>query len=343
MRTASYRRCPNRECSAPVQDGDRFCERCGRRLRSQDDPPGMPLACPGCTDPVRALDPEGVCWTCGLQIGLEQGDRVEAVLGDVAGVSDRGRSRPRNEDAMALTALGRTGARVLVVCDGVSSCEAPAAAARSAAGACLGSLVVALRRGRTDLEVAMVEAIGAAHRAASRVAHPAVSDRRHPSSTIVAAVLAGRRATVGWVGDSRAYVQLADRVQQLTVDDSWGADMVRRGTMSEEEVRRDPRARALTNWIGGDDAGWTPRSSVATFDLPVGGRLLLCSDGLWSYAPTPERMVQMMAALPAAASPLTVARLLTDRALRCGGGDNVTVVVAAVDGEDEGENEVEER
>jgi serine/threonine protein phosphatase PrpC len=57
---------------------------------------------------------------------------------------------------------------------------------------------------------------------------------------------------------------------------------------------------------------------------------VLCSDGLWNYAPTTERVAALVRAHPATTAPVDVARALTRVALAAGGRDNVTVVVVDI-------------
>src|SRR5438132_12950053 len=67
-------------------------------------------------------------------------DHVELSLPGVAGVSDRGLERPRNEDALRLGHLADPDTRILVVCDGVSSSQSAARASQAAADAALASM-----------------------------------------------------------------------------------------------------------------------------------------------------------------------------------------------------------
>jgi serine/threonine protein phosphatase PrpC len=57
---------------------------------------------------------------------------------------------------------------------------------------------------------------------------------------------------------------------------------------------------------------------------------VLCSDGLWNYAPTIDRVAALVRAHPPSTPPIDVARALTRVALAAGGRDNITVVVADV-------------
>ena len=140
--------------------------------------------------------------------------------------------------------------------------------------------------------------------------------RGAPACTFLGARWNGRDITVGAVGDCRAY-WIDDRgVEQLTVDDSWVQEQVAIGQLSEAEMDGHPYAHAITRWLGEDAPGGAPR--VTTFTPPAPGRLVLCSDGLWNYAPTNTRMGAIVRAHPPATPPIDVARALTQIALGVG-------------------------
>jgi PPM family protein phosphatase len=256
---------------------------------------------------------------------LERG-RIEVALPDLAGVSDRGLQRHDNQDAMALARVEGRGARILVVCDGVATSGQPAAASQAAARAALAYLVDAVERDEPDPAVAMRRAVGAAHRAVCAVAERIGAHDDPPASTLVAGLIRDGQATVGWVGDSRAYLFDAAEGRQLTSDHSWAAEQVRLGVMSEAQAAADPRAHALTGWLGGD-VRRAVEASVVSAALPAAGCLLLCTDGLWNYARSVMNLRELMLRF-SADDPLEVARQLTEFARSSGGEDNITVAVA---------------
>ncbi|WP_234376807.1 PP2C family serine/threonine-protein phosphatase [Streptomyces sp. TP-A0356] len=248
------------------------------------------------------VTPDGVCWHCGAAQPAFRA-HVEITAGDdAAGVSDRGRRREVNADAVALAAGGAW--TVAVVCDGVSLSPWPERAARIAAETGAASLVARLVEDCVP-EVALQEAAVRAGRAVSALA---ASKDAAPACTFVAGVAGPEGVWSGWLGDSRAY-WLPDEGPglALTEDDTGEHD-------------------ALTAWLGADAGRVT--AQVRGYRPLVPGRLLLCTDGLWRHLPDAARL---RAALghrrPDARAD---ARTLVGRALEAGGEDNVTAAVIRV-------------
>lgn len=280
------------------------------------------------------VDGDGYCENCGHAQPRER-DHMELESGPVAAVSDRGLRHHRNEDAFG---LGRCAlpdaspALVAIVCDGVSSATRPDDASMAAARVASESLLAALPRG-THPQAAMHEAIVAASHAVNALADEPATAREHaphqnsPACTLVGAVVTAGLLVVGWVGDSRAYWVPADRATppaRLTEDDSWAAQMVAAGLMSEAEAYADERAHAITGWLGADAYELEPHTASFKPDRP--GVVVVCTDGLWNYAEAAEEMAEVVP-LDAAVRPLHCAQVLVGHALDGGGHDNVTVAV----------------
>ncbi|MFD4987439.1 PP2C family protein-serine/threonine phosphatase, partial [Streptomyces sp. NPDC058374] len=283
------------------------------------------------------VDADGYCENCGHAQPRER-DHMEEEIAGVAAVSDRGLRHHRNEDAFALASAALpdgSPAVVAIVCDGVSSATRPDEASLAASRAASESLVTALGQG-THPQTAMHEAIVAAARAVDDLADERPADgeaprQNAPACTIVGAVAAGGLLVVGWIGDSRVYWVPVDRegpVARLTEDDSWAAQMVAAGLMTEAEAHADARAHAITGWLGADAYELDPHTASFKPDRP--GVVVVCSDGLWNYAESAE---EMAAAVPADAltRPLHSAQVLVGHALDGGGHDNVTVAVVPFD------------
>ncbi|GAB2743463.1 protein phosphatase 2C domain-containing protein [Streptomyces bullii] len=280
------------------------------------------------------VDSDGYCENCGHAQPRER-DHMEQESGPVAAVSDRGLRHHRNEDAFAIgcTALpDGSPAAVAIVCDGVSSATRPDDASAAASKAAGDALLEALPRG-THPQQAMHDAIVAASRAVNALANEPATAREQaphqnaPACTLVGAVVMNGLLVVGWVGDSRAYWVPVDRgapAARLTEDDSWAAQMVAAGLMSEAEAYADERAHAITGWLGADAYELEPHTASFKPDRP--GVVVVCTDGLWNYAEAAEEMARVLP-LDAAVHPLHSARVLVGHALDGGGHDNVTVAV----------------
>ncbi|MEU4873453.1 PP2C family serine/threonine-protein phosphatase [Streptomyces sp. NPDC021608] len=280
------------------------------------------------------VDDDGYCENCGHAQPRER-DHMEAESGPIAAVSDRGLRHHRNEDSFGLgcTALpDGSPALVAIVCDGVSSATRPDDASLAAAKAASESLLAALPQGAHPQQ-AMHEAIVAASHAVNALADEPATAREQaphqnaPACTLVGSVVTAGLLVVGWVGDSRAYWVPADRSSppaRLTEDDSWAAQMVAAGLMSEAEAYADERAHAITGWLGADAYELEPHTASFKPDRP--GVVVVCTDGLWNYAEAAEEMAEVLPP-DTALRPLHSARVLVGHALDGGGHDNVTVAL----------------
>lgn len=329
--------CPS--CGEPVPPSARFCEACGTELRAAEAVAPGPVAttgaCVSCGAAASAIAADGYCGHCGMKQPAP-GDHREVDLGAVAAVADRGLHHHRNEDAFAITQVDLPDGvvRIIVVCDGVSStadAHLAAQAAADAACAILATVTAAdLARGAEAFARLTTDAIAAAQVAASAI--PA-KDGVTPSCTIVTAIASltelpaqtDAAVTVGWLGDSRAYWMRGSELRQLSQDDSWASEQIAAG-MPEHDAYTDTRAHIITRWLGADATDLVPH--IETMHVPRPSTLLLCSDGLWNYAPTTPELTARIAEQGARSSNLQLARALTNFARDAGGHDNITVAIA---------------
>ena len=314
-------------CQAALLPGDRYCERCGTHVGTAPDVQTRAEGdCTACRAPAEAIDADRYCSRRGVRQRSPQ-DRQEIDLVVAAGVSDRGRVRRRNEDALHLQTVGESGVAV-VVCDGISSSLSADLAARRGADAAGATLAAALRGEQAVLAEAMTSAMGAAQQAVLEVPWTSRSDLDAPSCTLVSAVYRDGELVIGWVGDSRAYWIAQDDSRLLTVDHSWAQEQVAAGLLSAREASTDKRAHSITRWLGRDAPDDEPQ--ILTMRPIEPGRLVLCSDGLWNYTPQATDIATLLDALPPATAPVAAAHSLADTALAAGGRDNVTVAIVDV-------------
>jgi PPM family protein phosphatase len=287
-------------CGEPIDPEARFCEACG-----------SPIA--------------GAVVDAAAQVDAPRLPRELDIGRGLAAVSDRGLVHAQNEDAVVIIFMEPFAA--LVVCDGVSTSHDPARGAAAAAEATAQHLLNRAVNG-SDLKELMRAAILAGHEATCRLMPAGTQSDHRPLTTIVAALASSGEATIGWVGDSRAYV-LSGAGKLLTRDDSWVNWVVERGGLTEEKAQRSAQAHAIIQCLGDPDE--TPVPHVLTTMLSPGDRLLLCSDGLWNYAPTPSALMALMSAFPEAAPAITICRALVKFANDSGGRDNITAAMFVAD------------
>jgi len=234
-------------------------------------------------------------------------------IGQVAGLTDPGRVRRRNEDSFVVAPP------IFAVADGMGGAQAGEIASRLAAAAFHDFHVADELEPETRLRSVIQEAN---RRIFARAAgDPRVSGM---GTTLTAALVAGERVAVGHVGDSRAYRLREGRLEQLTDDHSLVADLVRSGRLTAEEAELHPQRSVITRALGTDAAVVVDSLTV---DALPGDVFLLCSDGLTTMV-DPESVAKTIAEAPDLDA---AARGLVEQANRGGGEDNVTVVLFSFD------------
>jgi protein phosphatase len=225
--------------------------------------------------------------------------------------SDRGLIREGNEDSVY------AGPRLLAVADGMGG---------MAAGEVASNIVVAALApldedvSGSDLVDALKESISAANQQlrAAVEDNPALEGM---GTTLTAMLFSVNRIGLVHVGDSRAYVLRDGELTQLTRDDTFVQMLVDEGRITADEATTHPQRSLLTRALDGRDVD--PEFSVR--EARAGDRYLLCSDGLCGVVST-----ETMAEALAIAEPREAADRLIALALRSGGPDNITCIVADI-------------
>ena len=142
-------------------------------------------------------------------------------------------------------------------------------------------------------------------------------------TTLTAFLFAGSRLGMIHIGDSRAYLLRDGALTQITHDHTLVQALVDEGRISEEEASSHPQRSLITRALDGR-SGIEPDLSVR--EARTGDRYLLCTDGLTGPV---GRLETLQEALEIA-DPQAACDRLVQLALRGGGPDNVTVIVADV-------------
>jgi serine/threonine protein phosphatase PrpC len=142
-------------------------------------------------------------------------------------------------------------------------------------------------------------------------------------TTLVALLFAGTRLGLLHVGDSRCYLLRDGVLTQITHDHTLVQALIDAGRITEEEASNHPQRSVITRVLDGRDD--------VEFDLSVretasGDRFLLCSDGLTGPVASLDTLTEALS-LP---DPQDSVDRLVQLALRGGGPDNITVIVADI-------------
>jgi len=326
-------RCP--KCGTDCPDDYNFCELDGTALKAVVAPivrARIGASC-RCGAPISSPEQDGFCSLCG-ELWEFRNHQVFDMGTEFGAVSDRGAHHPRNEDSVKLSSeqFKDCTYHILVVCDGLSSAQRSSEASLCAASAAQALLSEHVRNGMlSDKQSAMHDAIIAAHTAVCSLEYDKQGQKDPPGTTIVAALLEGNSATIGWVGDSRAYLLLRESSTLITHDHSWINEAVESGEMAESEAMSSEKAHLITHCIGPVEtttSGTAPEPSVVSVELPPHSWLLLCSDGLWNYAPSQAEFDTVINSAPADANAIGLASHLVAFAIAAGGRDNITVALS---------------
>jgi len=225
--------------------------------------------------------------------------------------SDRGLVRNNNQDSVY------AGPRLLALADGMGG---------HAAGEVASKVVIAALAPLDDDEPGddllgqLREAVIAGNGAISELV-ASDPDLDGMGTTLTAVLFAGSRLGMAHIGDSRAYMMRNGTFAQITHDDTFVQSLIDEGRITEEEAATHPQRSLLLRALTGHEV--EPRLMVR--EARPGDRYLLCSDGL-SGVVSLETLDEAIR-IP---DPQACADRMIELALKGGGPDNVTVIVADV-------------
>ena len=235
-----------------------------------------------------------------------------------AAVTDRGRKRPSNEDAFALSVEHG----IYVVCDGMGG-----AAAGEVASVLAVSEIMRLLTHR-PAAVPLPEAAGQAIRAANHAIFSRSQRNRKLSgmgTTLVALLVEDCRAWMVNVGDSRGYLLRKGRLEQITQDHSLVEEQVQMGRMSRAEAARSPLKNVITRALG-TQSQVTP--DIFELEAQPGDLFMLSTDGLTRELSDP--LVESLLSLDLPLDELC--ERLVSAGNQAGGHDNITCLLVRANG-----------
>lgn len=231
------------------------------------------------------------------------------------GKTDVGRIRSSNEDTIGLF----PGWNLFVVADGMGGHAAGEVASRISVGA-----LQVYFASNSGLDLSPTERLSSAIRGANlEVIKKTASDKRclGMGTTVVALLIEKVVATIGHVGDSRAYLVRGDKIRQLTSDHSLVNQYVSNGLITQEEASRHPLRHIITRSLGmSEDID----VEVQHLQIKQEDVFILCSDGLTNMIED-EDILNIIISFRDDLS--FACKALIDQANNRGGEDNISVIV----------------
>lgn len=228
--------------------------------------------------------------------------------------SDVGLVRSNNQDS------AYAGSHLLVVADGMGGHAGGDVASSVAIGrlASLDSETPA-----SDIVATLEESVLEANQEILRRARDE-PQLRGLGTTITALLRAESKFALAHIGDSRAYLLRDGETVQITKDHTFVQRLLDEGRLTEEEAERHPQRSVLMRVLGDVDAD--PELDLSLRAAHPGDRWLLCSDGLSGLV----SLDTIDATLKDIEDPGECADALVQLALKGGGPDNITCIVADV-------------
>lgn len=228
--------------------------------------------------------------------------------------------RAENQDSY-LVADSRAGLLV-IVCDGMGGGPGGKTASTLAAQT-IADVAINSAPGKSPIDL-MRRCAQEANKAVKEAAD-ADSSLNGMGTTCVAALFKGAKAYVVNVGDSRFYQLRDGRIIFRTADHSQVGEMVREGSMTEEEARNSPYSNIITRALG---AAQDVEEDVDVVTVKPGDRFALMTDGIWGSMPEPE-LIGMLSETGSVEQIVDRVATLVDEEGKAAGGrhDNLTLAL----------------
>ena len=239
------------------------------------------------------------------------------------GLSETGKVRAQNQDAFRIEELDRNTV-LAAVCDGMGGAKSGNIASKLAIDVFTEEVLCSYKPSMTQ------EQTGQLLQNAVKLANFTVYDQARQfadfagmGTTLVAALLSGRNATIVNVGDSRCYHITSSDIRRVTVDHSVVQMMVDRGDLTPEVAKSYPGKNLITRAIGTEPV---VMCDIYHREVSKGDYLLLCSDGLSNVMDDQEILFEVVHGMNRA----DCCQRLLEIAKNRGAPDNVTCVLLQV-------------
>jgi protein phosphatase len=250
-----------------------------------------------------------------------------------AGLTDRGKQRNVNEDAIfnhnGVTEAGRNYG-LYIVCDGLGGHRAGDVASRTAIRTVTRELQSILppspahHLSSADINQTIWTAVQKANEKILNLSPNGKDDPLGMGTTLTMAVIIDDIVHLAQVGDSRLYLLRDGKLTQLTHDHTMAAALAEAGQISFEEVNNHPRQNILLKAVGRQTA---LEADLMEVPLIPGDKLLICSDGFYKAYTGDVEILERR--LNSEARTADLCKELLEEAVELDGSDNVSLIIVS--------------
>ncbi len=251
----------------------------------------------------------------------------------IAGKTDVGKNRKNNEDYFIFESdLG-----LMIVADGMGGHNSGEVASKLATTICFEQIKKSIRTGHVPVFIHVPpnpnldprsQILGDCVKFSNMAVYEASqgnAEHKNMGTTLVAALWLDDKLAVAHVGDSRLYRFRNDDLVQCTTDHSFIQEQINKGLITPEDAEKSDMQNLLTRSIGIDS---DVTVDITEIDIQPGDFILLCSDGLTKMLNHDD----ICSFFKKDKDPQKIVDELIETANAKGGRDNVTAVVAKVEG-----------
>jgi len=238
---------------------------------------------------------------------------------DIFGATNVGKVREQNEDAFYIS--GRERPLYAIVADGMGGHNA---------GDVASSTSIEMFKNHMDNtgieNMDTVQLAGVIEQISRKIFDLTVDnkDLDEMGTTFSVMILNDGVAYIGHVGDSRIYLYSKNRFEQITKDHSYVQMLVDNDSISPDQAKVHPYKNIITRAVGMKEL----EVDVFSVPYPAGTSFIACTDGLIHHV-SDDEIKSILSTNDTASDKV---QELIDMALRRGGRDNVSVIVAIDNG-----------
>lgn len=260
------------------------------------------------------------------------------------GRTDVGAVRSNNQDSFTIKEYSEE-LLLAIVCDGIGGASGGSIASRIACDSFVAEFDECVKEINRNIPLLLSdeEKVGDILRDCVYVANKAVYKRscedaslRGMGTTLVAGIITPHTIYTVNVGDSRMYLVRGENIKQITRDHSYVQYLIDIGRITEDAAKTSPNRNIITRAVGTED---DIEADVFITNLISDKRdsaeetgstyALLCTDGLTNHLSSDD-ILEIISKRDGTNDVRSCVDLLIDRAIRSGGSDNITVVLASL-------------